>query len=146
MTRNCLFLIISLFSSSICFGQNNKLQDTIARLDSIFFNAYNTCDIKTQTDFYSDSIEFYHDKSGLSTSKKDIIESTKKYICGKVTRELIKGSIEVSAIPGYGAIELGSHQFHNNQEKNDTPHPSKFVIFWREKDGKWTIAKVISLH
>jgi hypothetical protein len=146
MTRNLILLILTFFCSTICLGQNTKIYETIASLDSIFFNAYNTCDIKTQIDFYSDSIEFYHDKSGLSTSKKDIIESTKKYICGKVTRELVKGSIEVSAIPGYGAVELGSHMFHNNQEKNDTPHPSKFVIFWRENNGKWTIAKVISLH
>lgn len=39
----------------------------------------------TQEAVYSDSIEFYHDKSSLSTSKEGIIASTKKYICGKVT-------------------------------------------------------------
>lgn len=146
MTRYLVLLMLTFFSSTICFGQNTKIYETIASLDSVFFYAYNTCDIKTQMDFYSDSIEFYHDKSGFSTSKTDIIANTKKYICGKVTRELVKGSLEVSAIPGYGAVELGSHIFHNNQEKNDTAHPSKFVILWQENNGKWTIAKVISLH
>ena len=99
-----------------------------------------------QTDFYSDSIEFYHDKSGLTTSKQDILDATRKNVCGKVTRELVKGSIEVSPVPGYGAVEIGMHMFRNNQEKNQGPQASKFVIIWRNKNGKWLITKVISLH
>src|SRR3954468_9405318 len=104
-----------------CFSQTDKLYETVVKLDSIFFNAYNTCDIQTQTEFYSDSIEFYHDKGGLTTSKQQILDATKKNICGKVTRELVKGSIEVSPIPGYGAVEIGMHMFHNNQEKDQVP-------------------------
>ncbi len=146
MTRKFLVQVILLFCGFASNAQQNKLYETIAKLDSAFFHAYNTCDIATQTAFYSDSIEFYHDKAGLSTSKKDLLESTQKYICGKVTRELVKGSIEVSPIPGYGAVELGAHMFHNNQEKNDKPHSSKFVIIWRNTNDKWTITKVISLH
>ena len=102
--------------------------------------------MKSQAEFYSDSIEFYHDKSGLTTSKQEILDATRRNICGKVTRELVKGSIEVSPIPGYGAVEIGTHMFHNNQEKDQVPQPSKFVIIWRNKDGKWSITRVISLH
>lgn len=127
-------------------SQTTDLYKTVAQLDSIFFAAYNNCDIAKQAAFYADSIEFYHDKSGLSTSKKELLENTQKYICGKVTRELVKGSIEVSPIPGFGAVELGSHMFHNNQEKDAVSKPSKFVIIWRNQNGKWTITRVISLH
>src|SRR6185503_14403875 len=130
-------------STFICFiifqnanAQQNDLYKKIAQLDSIFFKAYNECDIVTQQEIYSDSIEFYHDRGGLSTSKADIIESIKRNVCGKVTRELVKGSIEVSPIPGYGAVELGSHMFHNSQEPGQVPKPSKFVIIWRNKDNK----------
>ncbi|HSU29370.1 MAG TPA: nuclear transport factor 2 family protein [Chitinophagaceae bacterium] len=140
-------LLLSILYADYCHAQDTTgLHKTIVKLDSLFFDAYNTCNIEKQAAFYSDSIEFYTDKNGLETSKKVILENTKKYICDKVTRELIKGSIEVSPLPGYGAAELGSHLFHNSQEKNDVPHPSKFVIIWRNKDGKWTITKVISLH
>jgi hypothetical protein len=141
-----LFIIVTLFFSCKSYAQKDTLYRTIVGLDSTFFHAYNTCDIATQQLYYSDSIEFFHDKNGLETSKSKILESTKKYICGKVTRELVKGSIEVSPLPGYGAVELGMHMFHNNQEKNDTPHPSKFVIIWKNDNRKWTITKVISLH
>jgi len=98
-------------------AQSKTLYQTILELDSIFFTAYNTCDLKKQAELYSDSIEFYHDQGGLIKSKQIILQATERNICGKVTRELVKGSIEVSPIPNYGAVEIGMHMFHNNQEK-----------------------------
>jgi hypothetical protein len=123
-----------------------ELHATIAQQDSIFFAAYNTCDLEKQAAYYDDSIEFYHDKGGLMTSKQDIMDGTKKYICGKVTRELVKGSLEVYPIKDYGAIEMGLHLFHNNQEPNAVPHPSKFIMFWQLKNNEWKIKRVVSLH
>lgn len=137
--------LILLLCYSNGYAQITDLHQTVVKLDSVFFHAYNNCDLAKQAEFYSDSIEFFHDKSGLQTSKKKILADTKKYICGKVTRELIKGSIEVSPVPGYGAVELGMHKFHN-KKNNTTSNPSRFVIIWRNDDGKWTITKVISLH
>lgn len=128
---------------------DQKLHDTIATLDSIFFEAYNTCNFNLEIygAFYADSIEFYHDKGGLTTSKQAIIDATKRNICGKVTRELVKGSIEVYPIPNYGAIEIGLHKFHNNTEKETTPaRIGRFTIIWQYKNKEWHIAKVISLH
>jgi Domain of unknown function (DUF4440) len=130
----CLFATFALVSiASFCQAPKNvyrhvenyqpddlMLYDTIVRMDSLFFSAYNTCDVHLDAyaNFYSDSIEFYHDKGGLMNSKAEIVASTKKYVCGKVTRELDKNSIEVYPIKGYGAIEFGLHRFHNNQELN----------------------------
>jgi hypothetical protein len=141
------FLVILMgFLGFPVYSQTGDLYQEIVALDSILFNAYNNCDISKQADLYSDSIEFYHDKGGLSTSKEDILESIRKNVCGKVTRELVPGSIEVSPIPGYGAVELGMHMFHNNQEKDQVPHPSRFVIIWKITNNKWTITRIISLH
>jgi hypothetical protein len=126
---------------------SQELYNTVVKLDSIFFNAYNTCNIDLQSDFYSDSIEFYHDQGGLNTSKQEILEATKKNICGKVTRELVKGSLEVYPINGYGAIEMGLHRFHNNtQAETAESKSSKFVIIWSHKNNSWKIERVISLH
>jgi hypothetical protein len=135
-----------LLSLNTTKAQSDSLYLTIVQQDSIFFIAYNTCDMNKQQEMYADSIEFYHDKGGLSTSKKEILDATRKNICGKVTRELVKGSIEVYPIPGYGAVELGMHMFHNNQEPNQIAHPSKFVIIWKKKNNHWLITRVISLH
>jgi hypothetical protein len=146
-----MFRAIQLASFLCClsftaYSQTEDLFQTIKELDSIFFTAYNKCDLTTQAKFYSDSIEFYHDKTGLTTSKQAILEATRNNICGKVTRELVNGSIEVYPINGYGAIEIGLHKFHNNQEPNAVPHESKFIMIWHNKNGKWEISRVVSLH
>ncbi len=125
-----------------------ELHKTIVSLDSAFFEAYNTCDVNLETfaNFYTDDVEFYHDNGGFTNSKTDLVESTKKYICGKVTRELVKGSVEVYPIPNYGAIEMGLHMFHNNTEPNHKPSVGRFTIIWKKEEDIWKIAKVISLH
>jgi ketosteroid isomerase-like protein len=144
--QKIIVLLVIMSGSFNAFSQDKDLYRTIQQLDSSFFHAYNTCDLKTQEQFYADSIEFFHDRSGLDTSKRRILENTKKYICGKVTRSLVPGTLEVSPLPGYGAVAVGMHRFHNNQEKDAPSNASRFVILWRHKEGKWQITKVISLH
>lgn len=125
---------------------DQALQDTIVMMDSIFFHAYNICDLTTQSNIMSEDLEFYHDRGGLSTDKAANIEAIKRNVCGKVTRELLKGSIEVSPVPGYGAVEIGKHRFHNNQEPNAESRYARFVIIWKREPDGWKITRVISLH
>jgi hypothetical protein len=125
---------------------DKKIFDEIRAMDKAFFDAYNNCDLEKQALIYSNNIEFFHDKGGLMTSKKEIIEGTKRNICGKVTRELIDGSLEVYPINNYGAVQIGFHKFYNNQEPNTESIPSKFITMWHNENGDWKMAKVISLH
>jgi hypothetical protein len=125
---------------------DKNLYDEIVAMDKVFFDAYNNCDLERQDTIYSAEIEFFHDSGGLMNSKKEIIEATERNICGKVTRELISGTIEVYPIKNYGAVEMGFHKFHNNQEPDAESIPSKFIIMWHRENGNWKIAKVISLH
>ena len=122
------------------------LQHKIEELDSIFFTAYNTCDLDQQSELISEDIEFFHDKGGLSTSKSDIMEAMKNNICGKVTRELIKGSIEVYPILNYGAVQIGYHKFFNNQEPDAISNPSKFITIWKNENDTWQMSRIVSLH
>jgi len=126
--------------------EDQELYNQIEAMDAEFFTAYNTCDLQLQGSIYSEDIEFFHDKGGLMTSKQDIIDGTEKNICGKVTRTLIPGSLEVYPIKDFGAIEIGYHKFFNNQEPDAISHPSKFIIFWKKTGVDWKITKVVSLH
>lgn len=126
-------------------NKSATLYDTIVYMDSVWEDSYNNCRLDKQEDLISEDLEFYHDQGGLMISKKALIEALKKNICGKVTRELQAGSIEVYPIPGYGAVEMGYHRFHG---KNDTGsgHFAKFVHLWHREKGHWRITRVISLH
>jgi len=86
---------------------DQELYDTIVSLDKRLFDAYNSCDMDTQTALYSEDLEFFHDKGGLMTSKEKLLIALKNNICDKITRTLIKGSIEVYPIKDYGAVEIG---------------------------------------
>lgn len=125
---------------------SRELHAQIVRMDSIFFDAYNHCKMEVIEQLFSEDIEFFHDKGGLSTSKKDIVNAIRNNICDKVQRELIPGTIEVYPIANYGALQMGWHQFHNNQEPDAKPHPSKFVTIWKKENDKWVMARVVSIH
>ena len=152
---------VALFITTISFAQGQGMNDryipnvyvpssielhnTIQNLDSIYFDTYNTCKLAKMDSLTSNDLEFYHDKAGLSTSKQDYIKSIQNNICGKVTRILTKGSIEVYAIPGFGAVEIGYHSFRNIKEAGESK-PSKFIILWRLTDKQWQLTRVVSLH
>ena len=149
MNKSSLFFVL-LFVSFSTFAQVDKsteLYKTILGLDKELFDAYNTCseNLVKHASFYADDIEFFHDGSGLSTSKEDIIEAIKNNICGKVTRELVADSIEIHEIPNYGVVVIGYHKFNNLIEKS-TSKPSKFIVFWKRMDNNWKLTKVVSLH
>lgn len=156
MRNTVLPILFSFFAVVSSGAQSNQipkyqpddkaLEDEIALMDKTFFDAYNQCDLKKQESIFSDDLEFFHDKNGLNRSKSEIMKSTEKYICGKVTRTLIPGSLEVYPIANYGAVEIGFHKFFNNQEPNAESKPSKFIIIWKKENDNWKITKVVSLH
>ena len=95
--------------------------------------------------FYAEDIEFFHDMSGLATSKKDIIEAIKKNICGKVKENWFKA---VWRCMKYQIMELWPLAIIS------------FTIWWRrvfrnlqnlfhfgeKQTNRWEMAKVVSLH
>jgi Domain of unknown function (DUF4440) len=142
------YLIFSLFVMSLLApnalfqSPDPALFKTIQALDTQLFDAYNHCDLPAFSALIDEGIEFYHDKTGLAVGRQALVDAIKNNICGKVTRELVAGSLEVYPIATYGAVEIGVHRFHH-------PHDSdvgeaKFVMLWQNKDGVWKITRVIS--
>lgn len=125
---------------------DSDLYRTVLALDDSYFTAYNECDMETQEKLLSDDLEFYHDQGGLSTSKDEILTSIEANICGKVRRELVKGSVEVHEIKDFGAVEIGLHKFYNNREPDAVSKPSRFITLWKQDNGSWKMYRIVSLH
>jgi len=115
-------------------------------MDKQYFDAYNSCDLETQEYIYDTEIEFYHDQGGLETNKKALLKALKDNICGKVTRQLVPGSMEVYAIANYGAVAEGYHTFFNKEQPNEPQIPSKFITIWKETTTGWKMSRIVSLH
>ena len=157
-SRKLLILLIvsmSLISSVNAQTKNasatsGELYDKISLLDSSFFEAYNKCDLPKIDAFFTDDVEFYHEKRGVIKSRPAVMELITKNLCGdssnKVRREIVAGSLHVYAINNYGALEIGEHRFYLTQkgqpEKLDGI--GKFANLWQHKDGEWKMSRVFS--
>ncbi len=130
---------------------SRELYDTIARMDSILFGAFNSCDIERFTRLLTDDIEFYHDQSGLMLSSKTQSEGLKMRCAeqdknGILRRELVTGSLEVYPIANYGAIEIGIHNFYRTLpgQKERLTTVGKFMNVWQKKNGLWQVSRIFS--
>ena len=144
-------LVISLIAPPVVHIQAqttpepDPLFQTIRSLDGQLFDAYNHCDLEKFSSFLADDLEFYHDKTGFSPGRGALVEAVKNNICGKVTRELIPGTLEVYPIANYGAVEIGVHRFHHpGHETTESVGEAKFIQLWQNKDGVWKLTRVVS--
>lgn len=150
-------LILFLLASTVMVGlrtnaqsvqshvDNKELYEEIAKQDSLLFNAFNTRDIDLFKTMFTEDLEFYHDKGGL-TGYEHTIDFLKTTAQGnnQLKRELVKGSLEVYPIPGYGAMEIGMHRFCHLDNGKQGCGTFKFVHIWQKKDNQWKITRVIS--
>lgn len=126
-------------------GQDAELYKEIAHMDSVLFNAFNSRDVETFKTLFTADLEFFHDNSGLTNYDHTINfmnEVAKNN--NQLRRELVKGSLEVYPIPGYGAMEIGSHSFCHMENGKQDCGTFKFVHIWQKKNGEWKISRVVS--
>jgi Domain of unknown function (DUF4440) len=121
----------------------DPLFQTIQSLDTKLFDAYNHCDLTTLASVVSEDLEFYHDKTGLARGRQLFIDSIKNNICGKVTRELVPGTLQVYPLAHYGAVEIGTHRFHH-PGRDDEVGEAQFITLWQNKGDAWQVTRVIS--
>ena len=122
-----------------------KLFEEIAHMDSVMFDAFNTQNMEKFKLLFTEDLEWYQDNGGLIPYKTvfENFENTFKKEF-KLTRQLVKGSLEVHPIKNYGAIEIGLHQFRHIENGKEEIGTFKFLMIWRETDGQWQISRVIS--
>ena len=159
-TITFFILIITLLVSACSTSKTNKinqsnlyspvskdLYDTIAYLDSVFFNAFNTRNADKLKTLLSDNLEFFHDLGGVTNYSQNIDAFKKSFESERrVRRELVKGTLEVYPIKDYGAVETGTHRFYATEkgQQENLSSEAKFVQVWQKKDGVWKITRIIS--
>jgi hypothetical protein len=141
-----IFLLLAICSAHGQQGTSkDPLYQTITQLDADVFGAMNRCDMDKFSSYWAEDLEFYQDKDGLSIGRKPMVDTTRNNVCGKFVRELVPGSIEVHAIPNYGAIEIGIHRFlHPYAQDHGVIGEARFMNVWRLKDGHWQITRAFS--
>ncbi len=152
MKRSVLIFTILMLSVIPLRGQTTeKLFDTISQLDSSLFEAYNNCDVETYGTFLSENFEFYHDKQGLTKSRKSELESMTIF-CGEqrerqhLRRELVQESLQVFPMNEYGALATGEHIFYLviDEQTSKSVNKAKFSTLWKFENNEWNMTRTFS--
>lgn len=118
------------------------LFDELAKLDAELFDAaFISCDPKKFAQLFTDDAEFYHDLAGAKFGP----EVRTLGPCPKdkgLSRLLNRGSVQVFAVEGYGAIQTGEHSFVQHGSK--TIEVAHFVHLWRKTANGWKMARILS--
>ena len=148
----CLLLFFTLQASAQ--KDSMELAQTILKNDSIFWTAYNKCDIEGMNSFMDPELEFYHDKGGITRGIEAFSNTTKNNLCGnpdyRVRREVVPGTMHIYPMAGngklYGAILSGDHYFFENVKGKPEKRTgrARFTHLWLLKNDKWLMSRVIS--
>lgn len=120
-----------------------SLTAQIGTLDAQVFDAYNRCDLSAFAAYFDPHVAFYHDTGGATFERDAMVDGVRKYICGKVRRELIAETFRVYPIKDYGAIEEGEHRFCE-LATGRCEGIARFVMVWARRNGAWQITSVLS--
>jgi ketosteroid isomerase-like protein len=124
-----------------------QLVEEIEEADRNAFAAFEECDEAGFAKFLSKDLEFYHDHTGEQGYEENLKALRDRCAEGiKLRRELVDSSLIVNAVPGYGAIEAGTHRFYSKQQ-DGTEHldaTAEFTMVWSKESGSWKLTRVIS--
>lgn len=123
----------------------NDLYKEIAAMDSTLFNAFNNQNMDKFKSLFTTDLEWYQDNGGLLSY--DVVFNTfdtNFHAENKLSRELVKGSLEVYPIKDYGAIETGIHKFSHVENGQLITGTFKFVMLWKRTADGLKISRVIS--
>ena len=151
-----LLLVSGIASAQV--DKNSELFKTLKAKDSIIFKiGFNKCKVEKSAELLTEDLEFYHDKGGVTNSKKAFVKTMKNGICRKdnpqkIYRFLVKGSLEVFPMYNngelYGALQNGKHFFSPDKtmtyEKTD--NYALFSHLWIIEEDHWKLKRVISYN
>src|SRR4029079_4591940 len=145
-----IFLLFRIYVNAQTSAHTNRdLYTELVYRDSVVFANVYTCNTAKNETFFTDDIEFYHDKGGVTKSRKTLVEQLRNNFCGegktKLRRELVNGSMKVYPINKYGAVQLGEHLFYITENgKEALSGVAKFIHVWKYERGEWRISRVFS--
>ncbi len=148
---------VLLLSGSAAFAQakgdateTKELNKIILYHDSLFWQAYNLCDVDKMAAYFTDDVEFYHDRNGITTPKIKLEEATRNGLCNnsnsRLRREQLQGTVKVFPMNNYGALITGEHVFYVKEagKAEYLDGYGKFTHLWLFDNNIWKMSRIIS--
>ena len=151
-----VFILTLGYKQAAAQSEEQKLTETIIRLDSAFWNAYNNCDTTQFINYLTDDVEFYHDKGGFTIGATSLINALNKNLCSNpdyhLRRQAVAGTVKVYPMKKgnevYGAIISGEHVFYITEKGKPEflDGDANFTQLWLLRNGTWKMARILSFN
>ncbi len=137
----------------LCAATGPALADDerdVRAADARYWQAFNQCDLDAMQGLFTDDVEFYHDKTGLTASKAAVIDSFRKGPCNSpalhLRREAVAGSERFHPLAGGFALLSGTHRFHvrTDGQPERLDGQAEYTNLWQSVDGQWRMRRVFS--
>lgn len=138
---------VSQTSSPKYIPVSQELYNTIVRLDSSMFDAFNQRNLDKLQSFFSENLEFYHDMGGVTNYQQNMDAFKRTFLSERLLRrEVLSESLEVYPINNYGAVETGKHKFYATEKGQAEQFSSeaKFVQIWQKVNDTWKVTRIVS--
>jgi len=131
-----------------------ELKRAIEERDAELFEVvFLRCEPKRLRSMLTDDFEMYHDRDGVVAKSADKFVADYAQECAarmpagwSSRRELVRETLVVDHVPGFGAIEDGEHRFY--ERKGQGPEhlagQAHFTHLWALTPGGWKLARVLS--
>jgi ketosteroid isomerase-like protein len=136
-------LAACLSTAALAIDPASKPADRAAAFDRAFFQAFNTCDLKTLTAMTVPDLEFFHDLNGIQRGREAFLSSIEKNVCGKFTREAVAETMESWTLGKDGVIYSGAHRFCQ-AGKQGCQGSGRYLHVLTKQEGKLVVTRVIS--
>lgn len=118
--------------------------------DASFWSAFNACDAKAMDRLFTDDIEFYHDRTGLTAGRTAVVASLVSGPCGTpglhLRRDGVAGTLRYDPVPRTGAILTGEHRFYAKRgaAPEELDGQASFANVWVRQGDAWKMRRVLS--
>ena len=150
-------LLLSMIFCKSLNAQNKTVDDELKAAfatDSIFWQHYNSCNIDAMRAFFTDDIEFYHDKGGVINGLDKFLSTSKRNLCGddnfRLRRDVVPGSVKIFPMKDgenlYGAILSGQHVFYVLEKRKEPRLDglARFTHLMIRTESGWKMSRVLS--
>jgi hypothetical protein len=151
MTRLRIAAVLLAFASLPAWAATPAEEgEQIRAADARFWQAYNACDTAAMDPLISADVEFYHDKGGLTSGRKALVDSIRNNLCSNpdfhLRRDLVAGSLQFHHLNGGYGLLSGTHVFYvletGKPERLDGQ--ARFTTLFKLNDGQWQMHRVLS--
>lgn len=125
-------------------------EQEVRSADASYWQAFNACDMQAMSGLLTEDVEFYHDKTGLTSTKGAVLDSLRKGPCANpamhLRREAVAGSLRFHPLAGGYALLSGTHRFYvrDNGKPERLDGQAEFTNLWQSVDGHWRMRRIFS--